>query len=130
MGIFPITICMSPCNVIVLVQRDTDMTLQSVLDPDGAQTRKSRRLKRRVHKNKIGVTKKYRSSLLLPLPILCRVQTIFDMLTVMTNSARLASISDSMVGLMGEYALKNYVDEFGIYKQRSRSGSKVLPGCC
>ena len=72
MWIFPITICMSPCNVIVLVQRDTDMTLQSVLDPDGAETRKSRRLKRKVHKNKVGVTKKYRSSLLLPLPILCR----------------------------------------------------------
>ena len=77
------------------------MTLQSVLDPDGAQTRKSRRLKRRVYKKKVGVTKKYRSSLLLPLPILCRVQTMFDMLMVMTNSAHLASIS--MV-VMGEYA--------------------------
>ena len=96
--------------------------MQSFLDPDGAETRKSRILKRKVHKNKVGVTKKYRSSLLLPLPILCRVQTMFDMLTVMTNSARLASISSSMVALMGEYALKNYVDEFGIYKQRSRSG--------
>ena len=79
------------------------MILQSVVDPDGAQIRKSRRLKRRLYKNKIGVTKKYRSSLLLPLPILCRVQTMFDMLMVMTNSAPLASIS--MVALMGEYAL-------------------------
>ena len=125
---------MSPCNFIVLVQRDTDMSLQSVLDPDGAQTRKSRRLKRRVHKNKVGVTKKYRSSLLLPLPILCRetrksrrlkrrvhknnvgvtkkyrsslllplpilyrVQTMFDMLTVMTNSARLVGFHGCIDG--------------------------------
>ena len=85
---------LSVCHLVMLLCLYKG-TLQSVLDPDGAQTRKSRRLKRRVHKNKVGVTKKYISSLLLPLPILCResrksrrlkryrVQTMFDMLTVM-----------------------------------------------